>query len=114
MIWSASTMVESRWAMTRVVRPGLHLAQGLLDRRLGGAVQRAGGFVEDQDPRVGEQSARDPHALALAAGELQAALADHGRHAVGQAVDEGPSSAASAAARTSSVAAPGRAKAMLA
>ena len=68
--------------------PGHHLAEPGLDRRLGGRVDRGGGVVEDQDPRVGEQGAGDRDALALAAGEGQAALADPGLVAVGQLADE--------------------------
>jgi hypothetical protein len=41
-----------------------------------GRIQRRGGLVEDQDRRVLQQRAGDGHALLLAAGELQAALAD--------------------------------------
>ena len=53
-----------------------HLAQRLLDRLLGRRVDGGGGVVEDQDPRVGEQRARDREPLALAARERQPALAD--------------------------------------
>ena len=60
---------------------GPHLAQGGLDRRLGGAVERAGGLVEHQQARIGQQGAGEADPLALAAGELQAALADLGLHA---------------------------------
>ena len=70
-------------------RPALHhLAQAALDRRLGARVDRGGGVVEDQDPRVGEQGAGDRDPLALAAGEGQAALADQGLVAVGKVADE--------------------------
>src|SRR5579883_2994212 len=41
------------------------------------AVDGAGGVVENQDARVGEQGAGDGDTLALAAGERDAALADH-------------------------------------
>src|SRR5687768_6901960 len=47
-------------------------AQGLLDRRLGSAVERAGGLVEDQDRRVLEEGTGDGDALLLAAGQLKA------------------------------------------
>ena len=54
-----------------------HQAQQLfLDRKLDFAVQGRGGFVEHQDRRVLQHHARYRHALALAAGELDAALAD--------------------------------------
>ena len=50
----------------------------LLDRRLDLGVERAGRLVEDQDRRVLEDQPGDRDALALAAGELHAALADVG------------------------------------
>ena len=59
--------------------------QGLLDRRLGPAVEGAGRLVEDQDRRVLEQGSGDRDALLLAAGKLEAALADLALIAVGQA-----------------------------
>ena len=58
-------------------RPPLHqLGEALLDERLALAVERGGGLVQDQDPRIGEDRARDRDPLALAAGELHAPLAD--------------------------------------
>src|SRR5579885_256736 len=51
-------------------------ANGSLYLILCRAVDGAGGVVEDQDARVGEQSASDGDALALAAGERDAALAE--------------------------------------
>ncbi|GAA1011125.1 hypothetical protein GCM10009564_31160 [Streptomyces thermogriseus] len=47
-----------------------------------------GGLVEDDDPLTGQQQPGDGHALALAAGEAVAALADHCVQAVGQGADE--------------------------
>ena len=47
-----------------------------LDRGLDLAVERGGGLVEHQDRRVLQDHARDRDALALAAGQLHAALAD--------------------------------------
>ena len=61
-----------------------HLAQRELDLLLGRGVDRRGGVVEDQDPRVGEDRARDRDPLALAAGERQPALADTRVVALGQ------------------------------
>ena len=52
--------------------------QAFLDRRLDFRVQRRGGLVHDQDRRILEQHAGNGDALALAAGELHAALADVG------------------------------------
>src|SRR5687767_2415355 len=54
------------------------VAHVALDRLLGFEVEGAGRLIEDQDARVGDQSARDRDALALAARERAAALADHG------------------------------------
>ena len=75
--------------MTMQVRRCGDVVERLLDRRLGAAVERAGRLVEDQDRRVLEQGAGDGDALLLAAGELEAALADHRLVAVGQLHDEG-------------------------
>ena len=50
----------------------------LLDRRLDLRIERAGRLVEDEDRRVLEDQPGDGDALALAAGELDAALADVG------------------------------------
>src|SRR5688572_25865266 len=51
-------------------------SQAVLDERLAFAVERRGGFVEDENARIGEDRARDGHALALPARELYPALAD--------------------------------------
>src|SRR5215470_4602110 len=50
-------------------------AEALLDRGLDLAVERGGGFIEHQDRSVFQDHARDRDALALAARELDAALA---------------------------------------
>jgi hypothetical protein len=60
-----------------------------LDGALVGAVQGRRGLVEDQDRRVLQQRAGDGHALLLAAGQLEAALAHHGLVALGRGLDEG-------------------------
>ena len=52
------------------------LVEGAHDGGLGDGVEGGGGLVEDEDGRVLEDGAGDGHALLLAAGELQAALAD--------------------------------------
>src|ERR1017187_1024024 len=51
-------------------------------------VQVAGGFVQDQDGRVLQQGSRDGEALALSAGKLDAAIANHGVVAFREALDE--------------------------
>ena len=63
--------------ISSVVRPCKHAADRLLDLVFGGAVDGAGRVVQDQDARIGEQRAGDGDALALTAGERDAALADH-------------------------------------
>ena len=50
--------------------------EGFLDEVLALGVEGARGFVEDEDLRVLQHGARDRDALLLAAGELDAALAD--------------------------------------
>ncbi len=66
----------------QAMRDGDHRAMAhevrerILDRRLGLAVERRRGFIEQQDRRVLEKCARDGDALALTAGELEAAIAD--------------------------------------
>ena len=62
--------------MTNVVRPCIRYGEALLDQRLGLRVEAGGGLVQDQDARIGEDRARDRDALALAARQLHAALAD--------------------------------------
>src|SRR5690606_24756675 len=58
------------------------------DEGLALGVEAGGGLVEDEDARIGDDGARDGDALALAAGELDAALADDGVVAVVEALDE--------------------------
>ena len=64
------------------------LVERVLDLFFGVAVERAGGFVEDENGRVLENGTGDRHSLLLAAGKFQPALADHGGVAVGQGGDE--------------------------
>ncbi len=87
-ISSASAIVDSRCAITNVVRPAITSRQRELDLLLGRGVDRRGRVVEDQDPRVGEDRARDRDPLALAARQRQPALADHRVVALGQRLDE--------------------------
>mmetsp|Transcript_9897 Transcript_9897/g.34497 ORF Transcript_9897/g.34497 Transcript_9897/m.34497 type:complete len:305 (-) Transcript_9897:1465-2379(-) len=56
--------------------PDHHPVQRLHHGGLALGVQRGGRLVEQQDLRVGEQGARDGHALLLPAAELHAALAN--------------------------------------
>src|SRR5688572_1801804 len=68
--------------------PFLQGVEALLHQALGRGVERAGGFIEEQDRPVGEQRARDRQALLLPAGERDAALAERGIEALRQALDE--------------------------
>ena len=74
--------------MTSVVRSRGDAVERRLDLALGVDVERRGRLVEDEDRRRLEHGAGDGDALLLAARELQAALADLGLVAVGQALDE--------------------------
>ena len=70
-------------------RPARHQRpERVLNERLALGVERARGLVEDQDRRVLQDRARDRDALALSAGELDAALADERVVAVRQRLDE--------------------------
>ena len=62
--------------------------QRLLDHRLVLGVDRGQRLVQHQDRRVAQQGAGDGDALALAAGQLHALLADHGPIALRQRLDE--------------------------
>ena len=64
--------------------------QRLLHRALGFAVQRRGGLVEDQDRRVLVDRARDRQALALAARQLAAVVADERVQALRQRLRRSP------------------------
>ena len=88
MISSASTTVESRCAITSVVRPLRHAVERVLDFLLGVAVERRGRLVQHQDRRPLQNGAGDGDALLLAAGKLQPALADLGLVALRRQADE--------------------------
>ena len=85
---SARRIWDRRWVISKRRAPFEHPVDGLLDAVLGRAVDGAGRVVENQDARVGEQGAGDGQALALAAGEGHAALADHRVVAILEAHDE--------------------------
>ena len=70
------------------VRPFISRSQSLDHEPLGLGVERRGRLVEDQDRRVADHRPRDADALALAAGERIAALADHRVVAVRHPRDE--------------------------
>src|SRR4051794_27208694 len=62
--------------------------EAALDRFLGADVDVGGGLVEDEDAGLGEEGAGEGDELALAGRELDAALADFGVQALGEAGDE--------------------------
>ena len=64
------------------------LAQRLVDLVLDAGVDGGGGVVQEEQPGVGEDGAGEGDALALAAGEGEAVLADGGVVPVGQRGDE--------------------------
>ena len=74
--------------MAMTVRPCISRPKRLADRLLGFAVERRRCLVEQQERRILEKRARDGDALALAAGQLDAALADERSHAFGQVLDK--------------------------
>src|SRR5271165_6319411 len=63
-------------------------AESFLDHGFGFGVERRGRLVEDEDARVGKDCPSYRQALALASGELDAALADDGVIGVGKALGE--------------------------
>ncbi len=73
---SAWRMVDRRWATTKLVRPLQQFFQGVLDARFGHGVDGAGGFIENEDARVGEHGAGEADELALAERQAAAAFAD--------------------------------------
>ena len=75
-IRSARRIVDSRCAMTNVVRPASSVGHRRLDQLLALGVEVARRLVEDQDLRRREDRARDRQPLLLAARQLHAALAD--------------------------------------
>jgi hypothetical protein len=51
--------------------------QSLLDAHLGARVHAAGGFIQDQDGRIGQDGARDGEHLALSLAQVAGALGEH-------------------------------------
>ena len=89
-IWSASRMVDSRWAMTSEVRPVRAVFERLLDGGLRLGVQMRGGLVEHHDGRCLQQQPGQGDPLLLAARQPVAAVAHDGVQAVGQHRDQVP------------------------
>src|SRR6266567_832513 len=65
-----------------------YLLHVVLDDPLALIIERARGFVEDQDAGVGDESARDCDTLTLTTGQAAAALADDRVVALGELEDE--------------------------
>ena len=86
---SASSTVESRCVATSTVRPCERGAQALDEPPLGERVDGRERVVEHDDAGVRDQRPRERDALALAARQVDAALADQRVVAVGQLVREG-------------------------
>src|SRR5258708_16741514 len=63
-------------------------AEAFLDQGFRLAVETGGGFVQDQNPRVRQQSAGNRDPLSLAARKLHTALTDDGVVAVGEFFDK--------------------------
>ena len=74
--------------MTMIVRLPGKAGERRLHPRLAFGIERAGGFIEQQNRRFGDKRAGQRDALALAAGEIAAALACRRVPAARQAVDE--------------------------
>ncbi len=113
-ISSACATVDSRWAITRVVRPSHSVRSAFWIACSDSRIERRGRFVEQDDRRVLEKGAGDGDALALAAGKLHAVLAA-GRvvAACSKPMMKSCAYAAFAAATISSSLAPGRPMAIL-
>ena len=93
---------------------GLQQVEGAANGLLVDRVEMRGRLVEDQDRRILEEGARDRDALALAAAEAGAALADRRVEAIRQGGDELAQRGMLIAACSSASVASGRAIRMLA
>jgi len=65
--------------------------EGLLDGVFGYGVHAGGGFIEDHEGGGTQDDAGDGEALFFTLRQADAALTDHGIHALGQRLDEVPS-----------------------
>ena len=68
--------------------PAGRVGDGALDLVLGRRVDRGGGIIQDQNVRIGQEGACQGDALALSAGERDAAFADDGCIALVKGLDE--------------------------
>ena len=76
-IWSASRTAATRCETRMDVRPRRMGRSRVQDLALGLGVDRRQRIVQDQDPRLGGDGARQGHPLSLAARQGDAPLADH-------------------------------------
>ena len=79
--WRGARAAISRsWVISTMVRPvAFRSTSSADDRRAGGRVEVAGGFVGEHDRRLGDQRAGDADPLALAAGQRARAVVRRGR-----------------------------------
>ena len=70
-----------------VVRPASSFSRDRCTNKFGGGVDGAGGFIEHEDARVGQEGAGEADELPLAQRHVGAALADIGLVAFGQSHD---------------------------
>ena len=88
MIRSQDNTVASRCAITSVVRWRINSSSAVCTSVSDLGIERRGRFVEQQQRRIAQDRARDRDALALAAGQRHAALAELRLEAAGQPADE--------------------------
>ena len=81
---SATPIVDSRWVATSTVRPATAGRRFSTSRRSVSRVDRGHRVVEHEHARAGEERAGERDALPLAAGEVDAALADQRVVALGR------------------------------
>ena len=85
---SALRTVARRWAIDQRGAVGGELFQRFLNERFAFRIERAGRLIEQQDRRIAQNGAGDGDALALAAGQGDAALAHFGVIALGKFLGE--------------------------
>src|SRR5262245_9702162 len=80
---SESRMVESRWAITKLVRPRIMAVSASWSFFSVRGVDARGRLVEDEDGPVGQDDAGDRDELALSLTEVRPAAGEHRLVAVG-------------------------------
>jgi hypothetical protein len=88
MIRSARRIVDSRWAMTKEVRPRSSVSSAFWMSIFGVGVDGGGGFIEDHDARIGQQRSGEGDELLLPHRQPAAPLAHLGLVSVLHAGDE--------------------------